>query len=135
MEEIHKKLVKENVWKHIVILVFVTLFVVFNSLETSIDGNNVGNVLVLISILFVSVCFANFAFTYRDTKNVEVLPYRLLSHAATFIFLLLTAVLLYFMCVAIKVAYPGLHVSTVWFSVLLYTGFVLYDFWDIFRTR
>lgn len=130
-----KKLLRENAWKHICIIALTVLAHPFiNSAVKTVDDNSVANFLIIISILLVSVCFANFAFTYKDSNTAEK-GVRLLSHAATGLFLFLTASLLLTMCIGIMATYPSLGNLIYVFSFLLYVGFVLYDFWDLLRSR
>jgi len=91
-----------------------------------------GNLLSIISILLVTVCFANFAFTYNHSK-MENVQMRILAHFTTFIFLLLTALLLEVLVISVGVTYPSMYNLVLVFSALLYLGIVLYDFWDFFK--
>lgn len=133
--ELRKKLVWENVWKNALVVVVVLLSapVVRTSLE-SIDKINVNDFLLAVSILLVTVCFANFAFTYKDSQS-RAGDVRLLSHAATFLFLLLTALLLLTMSIGVGIAYPAMGSLFSVFSTLLYIAVMLYDFWDILRAN
>ncbi len=129
----NKKLFQENIWKHagVFILIMFAYPVIDYNLKT-LDVPAVGNFLILISILLVSVCFANFAFTYKDS-DLEQKATKYLSHATTALFLFLTGTLLTATCIAFTFAYPTLAVLLYAFSFLLYIGFVLYDFWDLLR--
>jgi len=125
--------IKENLLKNFLIIVLVFLF--YNSLRIglkSIDSNQIGDFLLVISILLVTVCFANFAFSYEHSK-IRSLGMRLLSHITTFIFMLLIALLLEALVISIGIVYPSLVAIILIFSLLLYIGIALYDFWDFFR--
>ncbi len=131
-----RKLVLENVWKNVLVILVTALSWPFiqNRLAV-IDRDNFGNFLLVISILLVTVCFANFGFTYRDsdTRSKEI---RILSHIATSLFLLLTALLLLTMSLGIGIAYPAMEsLFFLVFSLLLYSSITLYDFWDLLRTN
>jgi len=133
MFKLNSFLVRENIIKHVLILVIA--FFSFNNIYlvlTSIPINESGNLLSIVSILLVTVCFANFAFSYAHSK-IEDKKMRLLAHATTFIFLLLTALLLEVLIVSVSMAYPLMYILILVFSLLLYLGIVLYDFWDFFR--
>ncbi|KKU65469.1 MAG: hypothetical protein UX89_C0028G0005 [Parcubacteria group bacterium GW2011_GWA2_47_16] len=130
-----KKLLKENIGKHACVIVLTLLAYPFiNNAVKTVDDSSVANFLIIISILLVSVCFANFAFTYKDTATEEK-AVRALSHSTTGLFLFLTATLLLTMCIGVAVTYPPLGNLIYTFSFLLYAGFVLYDFWDLLRKR
>jgi hypothetical protein len=126
-------IIKENFFKNFVIVVLVFLFYgpISNSLAT-LPSEAIGDFLFVISILLVTVSFANFAFTYESSK-MNTVGSTLLSHSATFVFMLLTALLLEVMVIAIGDIYPSLYVLTIIFSIILYIGIILYDFWDLFR--
>lgn len=133
IKKISEKIMWENMIKNLVIIILSFLF--YNTIKQSllaITPEQIGNFLLVISILLVTVCFANFAFTYERSR-MELLKTRLLSHSATFIFMLLIALLLETMVVSIGIVYPSLFALISVFSVLLYIGIVLYDSWDLLR--
>ena len=131
--DLKKKLMWENVWKNVLVVVVIAVVLPFikNSVRI-LAPDSLGNFLLVISILLVTVCFANFAFTYRDS-NMRSIPAQMLSHSATFLFLLLTALLLAAMTIGIGIVYPTLFSFFSIFSILLYVAVALYDFWDILR--
>ncbi|MFH1590583.1 MAG: hypothetical protein ABIC95_01510 [archaeon] len=121
-----------NTVKNVFILLIAFLYypVLKRSLE-SVGVSNVNDLLLIISILLVTVCFANFAFSYQYTKkNPGII---LLSHLVTFVFMLLTLLLLEVMVISVSTVYPGLQGIVTVFSVLLYLGIILYDAWDYVR--
>jgi len=126
-------IVKENLIKNLIVGICVFLF--YTNLRQGIAGitiESIPTLLSVISILLVTVCFANFAFTYEKIQ-LESLGSRILAHSATFLFLLITALLLEAMAISIGIAYPSLYAISVIFSILLYVSIILYDFWDLFR--
>lgn len=126
-------IVKENLIKNLIVGICVFLF--YPNLQKGITGittESISTLLSVISILLVTVCFANFAFTYEKIK-IESLGSRILAHSATFLFLLVTALLLESMVISIGVIYPSLYGIAIIFSILLYISIILYDFWDLFR--
>ncbi len=127
------KAIKENLLKNglIIILALLSYNPLSNALR-EIKADQMGDFLLIVSILLVTVCFANFAFTY-EKSNLVAHRTRLLSHSATFIFMLLIALLLESMVIAVNVIYPSIYVIILAFSVLLYIGIALYDFWDLLR--
>lgn len=129
----HQLLLLENTVKNIFVIIIGALF--YRSLARNvvlIDADQLGNFLLVISIFLVTVCFANFAFTYEKVRP-ELLWSRLLAHLASFTFMLLAALLLETLVVAVGTIYPALLLLTFGFSAVLYLGLVLYDFWDLFR--
>lgn len=124
---------KENIVKNILIVVIALLsypFVV-ESIRT-IKMPDLNNFLLLVSIFLVTVCFANFAFTY-EKANIHTTFGRWLAHSATFVFMLLMALLLESLFLGVVIVYPSLFGLVLTFSVLLYIGVVLFDFWDYKR--
>ena len=133
--ELRRRLVWENVWKNLlVVLVTAVAVPLIQANVRVLAPESLGNFLLVISMLLVTVCFANFAFTYKDSDTRSV-GLRMLSHCATFLFLLLTALLLAAMTVGIGIVYPSLFSFFSVFSVLLYISVALYDFWDLLRIR
>ena len=125
--------IKENFLKNGIIIILIFLFYpsISNSLQL-IDAAEIGNFLLVISMLLVTVCFANFAFSY-EFSIMDKIGMRLLSHFSTFIFMLLIALLLETLIISINMVYPSLLMIILIFSILLYLGVALYDFWDFFR--
>jgi hypothetical protein len=133
-EDLLERAVKECLMKNFIIIVLCFLF--YRNLTDSlavITPNQMGDFLLLISILLVTACFANFAFSY-EFSIIDSMGMRLLSHATTFIFMLLIALLLESMVIGIAYVYGNLLALVLVFSVLLYLGCALYDFWDLFRS-
>lgn len=123
----------ENIVKNILILIFALILYPTILQETNnLVGNQIGDFLLLLSILLVAVCFANFAYTYEKCK-IEVLGHRLLAHVTTFIFMLLLAAMLLTMVSTVKVVFIAVFPIVTTFAILLYLGIVLYDFWDLLR--
>ena len=123
----------ENLTKNLVVIIF--LFMSYQGLKNGISGiplDSVSNFLSLISILVMTVCFANFAFTYGQVKMHYKFP-RFLAHGATFLFMLLIALLLESLVITIGIAYPSIYHMTMIFSVLLYLSLIFYDFLDLFK--
>jgi hypothetical protein len=126
---------KENFIKNSAILIIAAFLwpIISNALD-QIKPEQSNDFLLIISMLLVTVCFANFAFTYEKSK-LSTMSGKLLSHGATFIFMLLIALLLESMILAIKVVYPSFYAIIFSFSLLLYAGIIMYDFWDYLRVE
>ena len=124
----------ENLCKNTFIVVTaLVLQPVIRRATDPITDTQMGNFLLVISLLLVTVCFANFAFTYEkiDTQSFAS---RYLAHAATFLFMVLIALLLETTVLAVTVVYPSFASLITWFAVVLYAGIALYDIWDFQRT-
>lgn len=127
--------IRDNLVKNILVVILAMMaYPYLSDTLAIIKVSDMGNFLLIISILLVTVCFPLFAFTYEKSK-LQTSGQRLLSHAATFVFMLLAAFLLESMVLVVKFIYPPLYGVIFLFSVLLYVGIVLYDFWDLLRTE
>ncbi len=131
----HDKYIKENVIKNaVVVLIAAVLYpVIAKSLE-QIKIEQTNDFLLIISILLVTVCFGNFAFTYEKSR-FKAKGGKFLSYGTTGILLLLTLLLLECMIVTIKIVYPFLFNLILGFSIMLYAGIIMYDFWDLMRAE
>ena len=69
---------------------------------------------------------------YEKTK-LNTRPGLLLAHCATFVFMLLIALLLETIVLTAKMVYPSFYALIFCFALLLYFGIILYDFWDYLR--
>jgi hypothetical protein len=128
-------IIKESTIKNLIVIVCCFLF--YPNLKTSlsvVSTEVMGDLLLVISIFLVTVSFASFAFTYEKI-NLKSLGSRMLAHSATFLFLLLTALLLETMVIAVGVVYPSIYGISIVFSVLLYLSIIFYDVWDLFRLK
>lgn len=133
MKNFKEILIKENCVKNLIVLI--TTFLLYPNLSEVlkvVSSDGVNDFLLMISIFLVTVCFANFAFTYEKTK-IESIGSRMLAHSATFLFLLLTALLLEAMVIVVGITYPLLSGVAIVFSILLYLAIILYDTWDLLR--
>ena len=117
-----KQHLRENIIKNILIVVFALFFYPF--LKSSLDEislDQTGNFLLVISMFLVTVCFANFEFTYEKSQ----LNHRLgkwLATGSTAIFMFLIALLLETIILIIKLIYPSFFGLFFGFSILLYGG-------------
>lgn len=129
-------IVRENVFKNFVVAALLALFypIIHNDLVHSIvrtDKVLAGNILVAVSIIAVTACFGNFAFTYEKIA-VQSAWQRMLAHITTGLLMLLIGISLIF--TGILMAFIMGHFFIVDLAlVLLYTTCVTYDFWDLFR--
>jgi len=129
------KHIKQNIIKNVIVLIIaVFMWPILSNSLIQIQPEQANNFLLTISTLLVTVCFANFAFTYEKSKLKSKLG-NLLSHFAVGIFMLLLALFLESIVMVMGAMYPFFHIMIFSFSILLYIGVVLYDFWDILRSE
>lgn len=130
-----KKALIENIIKNIVILLLlVPAYLHIQSIfspSAFFDKSVLGSVLVAVSILSVTACFGNFAFTYELVKQKETAS-RLLAHLTTGLLMLLIGLSLE-MTSAIMGILMGKFLVFDASLAVLYLASVLYDFWDLKR--
>lgn len=127
--------IRDNLVKNILAIIIAAIaYPYLSDTLAIIQVSDMGNFLLIISILLVTVCFPLFAFTYEKSK-LQSPGQRFLSHGVTFIFILLAAFLLESMVLVVKFIYPPLYGIILLFSVLLYVGIIFYDFWDLLRVE
>lgn len=130
-----KNALVENIIKNIVI--FILLIPAYFHIQsifspgTFFDKSVLGSVLVAVSILSVTACFGNFAFTYERVKQKETSS-RLLAHATTGLLMLLIGLSLEMTSVIVGLLIGKFLIFNA-SLVVLYSASVLYDFWDLNR--
>ncbi|KKQ27518.1 MAG: hypothetical protein US42_C0008G0029 [Candidatus Magasanikbacteria bacterium GW2011_GWC2_37_14] len=128
-----KLYLKENIIKNFLIILLAGLaFPFFSKKLGGVEPNQMNDLLLILSMLLVTASFANFAFTFEKTK-MQKTGQRWLSYFATFIYMLLFALILEALMIAVEIVYPSLNSIIILFTVLLYIGLVFYDFWDLER--
>ncbi|MDD5110623.1 MAG: hypothetical protein PHI63_05440 [Patescibacteria group bacterium] len=131
-----QQILRENIFKNGLVAFLLALFfpLIHNDLAHSIvrtDKVLAGNILVAVSIIAVTACFGNFAFTYEKIA-VKSGAQRLLAHTTTGLLMLLIGISLMF--TGILMAFIMGHFFIVDLTLtLLYATCVAYDFWDLFR--
>lgn len=118
----------------LVIIIAIIFWPVISQALSQIKFEQANDFLLILSMLLMVASFANFAFTYEKSK-LKTKTGRFLSYISTFIFMLLTALLLESMILAVKTVYPSFYIMIFGFAIFLYIGIVLYDFWDLFRAE
>ena len=131
-----KKALLENIIKNIVILLLLVpahfhIQSVFSP-GIFLDKSVLGSILVAVSILSVTACFGNFAFTYERVKQKEAFS-RLFAHLTTGLLMLLIGLSLE-MTSAIMGLLMGKFIIFDASLAVLYIASVLYDFWDLKRS-
>lgn len=92
-----------------------------------------GNLLVVVSILAVTACFGNFAFTYEKVETKDRSG-RLLAHFTTGLLMLLIGLSLEMTAVLAGLIIGNFFIFNV-SLIVLYISSVLYDFWDLKRMQ
>ncbi len=124
---------KENLIKNaIIVIVMVIFYATIKNNLSSLEVEEIKDFLLMLSVLLVTACAANFTFSYEHTI-IESGGMRFLSHASTFVLMLLIALLLEAIVLSVSIIYPSVYSVIFWSGILLYLGIILYDFWDLFR--
>ncbi|MBU0975975.1 hypothetical protein KJ918_04200 [Patescibacteria group bacterium] len=127
-------IVKENVIKNLLaLLVILISYPIFKSLLKEVNESQVSNLLVIISIFFISIQFAGFSFSYADSKKDSVM--KMLGHVLTFFAMSLTGILLETIVITVQMVYPSFFPVMTILSVLIYITVLLFDFWDALKLQ
>lgn len=137
MSNISRKTLWENLIKNVIIIFLLVLahsnvqtFLLSSSFST--DKSAIGSLLVAVSILAVTACFGNFAFTYAQV-NQQSFGSRLLAHLTTGLLMLLIGLSLEMTSSLSKLLVGDFFIFDA-SLLLLYSASVLYDFWDLKRS-
>jgi len=130
---------KKTFWENVVKNVIVFIILIFTQLEiqstlgslVTIDKSILGSLLVAVSILSVTACFGNFAFTYEKTEHRNDKS-RYLSHMTTGLLMLLIGLSLEMTSVIVTLLIGNFFIFDL-SLIILYSASVLYDFWDLMR--
>lgn len=131
-----KNLHLENWLKNLIVIMILipTYLSIQNTLLYSpftSDKSIIGSLLVAVSILAVTACFGNFAFTYEKVEHKNFTT-RLFAHLTTGLLMLLIGLSLEMTSVLARILigdFPIFNASL----FILYITSVLYDFWDLQR--
>ena len=122
---------QQNIIKNLIAIVMIGIaYPIFYYTLRDIDKTQVGDFLIVISILFIAVQFIGFSFSYKDVTGKRSLTF---GHIVTFFAMLLTGFLLEVMVIVIQIAYPQFFSVIAFLSVLIYLSVLLYDFWDFLK--
>lgn len=126
----------ENIVKNVILLAVLVPFYTsirdfLSTSEAATDKGLAGNLLIIVSIVAVTACFGNFAFTYERVAAHNFLQ-RILAHMTT-------GLLMFIIGLALEMSAVLSHLLIGNFAALefcwlsLYVGSVLFDFWDLER--
>ena len=126
----------ENVVKNLLLVAvlipfYESIYDFLTSSEAAADKGLAGNLLIIVSIVAVTACFGNFAFTYERVAADHWLQ-RLLAHLTTGLLMFIIGLALEMSAVLSRLLIGEfVALDFCWYS--LYAGSVLFDFWDLER--
>ncbi len=132
-----KKYYWDNVIKNLAISFI--LIISYSPIYTAITNSSIvedkpalGSLLVAISILSVTACFGNFAFTYEKVK-FKSMASRIVAHITTGLLMLLIGLTLEMTSVTIGLLMGNFMIFNLSLFILYFAS-VFYDFWDLQRS-
>ena len=133
-----QKIIKENLIKNLILIVLLIYlyFPIQNYLLNSnlvSDKASAGSIIVATSIIAVTACFGNFAFTYEKI-DVKKASHRYLAHFTTGLLMLVIGISLIFTTILVSFVMGRFILVDVTF-LLLYVACVGYDLWDLLRIK
>jgi len=132
-----KKYYWDNIIKNLLILLVLifTYIPIDNAISNSSivqDKASLGSLLVAISILSVTACFGNFAFTYEKVKFKRPSS-RIVAHITTGLLMLLIGLTLQMTSITIGLLMGNFMIFNLSLFILYFAS-VFYDFWDLQRS-
>lgn len=132
-----KKYYWDNVIKNlfvlfILILTYVPIDIAITNSSIAQDKASLGSLLVAISILSVTACFGNFAFTYEKVK-FKSMSSRVVAHITTGLLMLLIGLTLEMTSITIGLLMGNFMIFNLSLFILYFAS-VFYDFWDLQRS-
>jgi hypothetical protein len=132
-----KKIILENIIKNIILglVLIVSFYYIQISLNTNAIIKNdviINNLLLVVSIMAVTACFGNFAFTY-ERVNCKNVWQRYLAHVTTVLLMLIIGISLELTAILTKLLIGERLIILDITLLLLYLASILYDFWDLLR--
>ncbi|MBU0615869.1 MAG: hypothetical protein KJ601_07290 [Nanoarchaeota archaeon] len=130
------QIIKENITKNLLLASILGILypIIHNFLSQSSlfsDKSASGSIIVVTSIIAVTACFGNFAFTYEKI-NVNDSFQRYLAHITTGLLMLVIGISLIF-TLNLTAIIMGPFIILEITLLLLYLACVGYDFWDVYR--
>lgn len=131
-----KHIFRDNYIKNIfvlsaLILLFDPIRRAFVNVSTPLDPGVLGSMLVAVSILGVTACFGNFAFTYEKIGSRDVGSF-MLAHVTTGLLMLIIGMSLEMTSVLVELLMGKFALFDL-SLIMLYIASMLYDFWDVRR--
>ncbi len=132
-----KKYYWDNIIKNLAISFILILS--YSPIYTSITNSSIaedkaalGSLLVAVSILSVTACFGNFAFTYEKVKFKSTSS-RVIAHITTGLLMLLIGLTLEMTSITIGLLMGNFTIFNLSLFILYFAS-VFYDFWDLQRS-
>ncbi|MBU0975205.1 MAG: hypothetical protein ABIE03_01330 [Patescibacteria group bacterium] len=127
-------IIKENIIKNLLALTVILIsYPIFHTMLKGVDETQVSNLLIIVSIFFISIQFAGFSFSYADSKKDSGM--KMLGHVLTFFAMLLTGILLETIVITVQLVYPSFFPVMTILSILIYITVLLFDFWDALKLQ
>ncbi|MDP3027860.1 MAG: hypothetical protein Q8N63_09225 [Nanoarchaeota archaeon] len=128
------KVIKENIIKNI-FLTLVLIYVYFSAKQYFMnilnDKSVAGDILIAVSIIIVTACFGNFAFTYEKI-NIKNTFERYFAHLLTAILILIIGI--HLILTQLLVSFIIGHIILIDITLLLlYVACIGYDFFDLIK--
>lgn len=124
-------LTKQNILKNGTVLTATMVLTLWIIPYAQAIGEGGLDAFFFLSIFPLGAMFAYFAFRYSDT-NIHSTEHRILADLSTFIFLLIICFSIAFATVLGTIAMPPLKYPTIVLAVLLVSGCLIYDFWNLY---
>lgn len=124
-------LTKQNLLKNITVFTATIALTLWVIPYAQAIGEGGLDAFFFLSIFPLGAMFAYFAFRYSDT-HLDSTEHRILADLSTFIFLLIICTSIAFAVVLSAIAMPPLKFPVIVLAVLLISGCLIYDFWNLY---
>lgn len=125
-------IIKQNILKNITVLAFSFVFALWVSPYLKGLEDTAIDIFFLLGIFPLGAMFAYFAFKYSDT-NINSVSHRILADISTFIFLTIICVSIILATMLATIGVPQLMMPFSVLAVLLISGCIFYDFWNLYN--
>lgn len=121
----------QNILKNLTVVALTIVLTIWVIPYVEMIGDKGVDVFVLLSIFPLGAMFGYFAFSYANT-NIHSTQHMILADLATFIFLTIICFSIAFATVISVKSVPELKIPFLVLSLLLMSGCLVYDFWDLY---
>jgi hypothetical protein len=134
-----KRLLIENLIKNVIIILiligsYFPIKEMINNSTLAIDKSSVGDLLLVISIVIVTACFGNFAFSYEKLKLGKEPFLQFTAHLTSGLLMLIIGLSLEITAVLTSLLFNNFWTLNI-ILLLLYISSVTYDFLDLHRIK
>ncbi len=124
-------IIKQNILKNLTVVFLTVVLALWVKPYTQGLEKDIVNIFVFLSIFPLGAMFGYFAFSYSET-NLKSSNHRILADLATFIFLTIICFAISFSTLLGVMAVPKLMFPFSILAVLLISGCLIYDFWNLY---